>query len=219
MIKLYFAVWIVVFAIAIDILNNNIDNKLFRADVIIIVALFCGFIIKDLYKQLSEDPNHIYVYENSLKSVGIAFIALVLLLFTTLPEKLKKLNFIKIEPIKVTPLVYVVAVFCFINGWTIIKSGNILGENEKHLLPNLVGIYYDEHCEYRKARDVISNFNSNNILITKYARENLEDMTADNTLLITEDPYRQIWAMATLEYTGKNVNFRQILKYSNQNRY
>lgn len=41
-------------------------------------------------------------------------------------------------------------------------------------------------------------------------------MTADNTILITEDPYRQIWAMATLEYTSDKVTFRDVLRSTNR---
>ena len=104
----------------------------------------------------------------------------------------------------------------FVCGWVWIKAGHILGEEEKHALPNYVGIYYIENCERRKAYDVIYNFNKNNIDITRFARENLDDMTADNTVLFTESFNRTIWAEATLEYTGEKVNFRYILNMTNQ---
>ena len=112
--------------------------------------------------------------------------------------------------------IYVLAWTTFVCGWVWIKAGHILGEEEKHALPNYVGMYYLENCEHRKAYDLIHNFTSDNIAITEYARENLEDMTADNTVLFTESFYRTIWAMATLEYTGEKYDFRHILNTTNQ---
>ena len=83
---------------------------------------------------------------------------------------------------------------------------------------NLAGMYYSENSEYRKAYDAIQNFSKENIEITKYARENLDDMTADNTILFTESFYRTAWAMATLEYEsneGKDFN-KDIINKTNQ---
>ena len=146
MIKVYFIFWIVIFGIAIDLLNTYIDTKILK------------FIIP------------IYI-----------------LIWTT-----------------------------FVCSWVWIKAGHILGEEEKHALPNYVGMYYIENCEHRKAYDMIHNFNVNNIKITEFARENLEDMTADNTVLFTESFYRTMWAMATLEYDGEENSFRHILNTTNQ---
>lgn len=213
LIKVYFAEWIAVFAIAIDILNNNIDKKIFRLDAILLVTLFIVLVLKGA----------------SIELIFKIFFILVLAIFTILPQILKSIDLSKIKflsekfkknievtAIKVSPFVYVLAVCVLICGWTWLKSGYILGEAEKHGLINLVGMYYTENCDRRKAVDVIQNFNNNNILITKYARENLKDMTADNTILITEGgphgSYRAMWAMATLEYTSNSLTFRDIIK-------
>lgn len=112
--------------------------------------------------------------------------------------------------------IYVLTWTVFVCGWVWVKAGHILGEEEKHALPNYVGMYYIENCEHRKAYDLIHNFNVNNIALTKFARENLKDMTADNTVLFTESFYRTMWAMATLEYSGEEVDFRHILNTTNQ---
>ena len=45
MIKLYFVIWIVIFAVTIDILNRNINQKLFRADIIVFAILFAVLVI------------------------------------------------------------------------------------------------------------------------------------------------------------------------------
>ena len=124
----------------------------------------------------------------------------------------------KKEPKEVGPFVYVLAIFIFMAGWTFLKSEHILSEEHKHSLMNLAGMYYSENSEYRKAYDAIQNFSKENIEITKYARENLDDMTADNTILFTESFYRTAWAMATLEYEsheGKDFN-KDIINKTNQ---
>ncbi len=228
MLKLYFVFWIVIFAITIDILNNDIDKKIFRADIIFFAILFCFLIIlppvwNDVMKP-APDKAMVITTDDILK----IYVVLLLVFHSCLPEILKNIDFKKLKflpeklknnmedtPLKVTPFVYVVAVFCFISGWTVLKADHILSEEVKHSLPNLVGMYYSEDCEYRKGIEVISNFNANDILITKYARENLEDMTADNTMLITANHYWQMWAMATLEYNSDKVTFRQVLKTTN----
>lgn len=228
LIKLYFVFWIVIFSVTMDILNRDIDKKIFRADIIFFAILFCILTIlppvwNDIMKPTPDKAMMI-----TTDDIFKIYLIILLVFHTCLPEILKNIDFSKAKfipeklkidmkdtPLKVTPFVYVVAVFCFISGWTVLKADHILGEELKHSLPNFVGMYYIEDCENRKALDVISNFNANDILITKYARENLEDMTAENTILITEKHYHQMWAMATLEYNSDNVTFRQILKTTN----
>lgn len=235
MLKVYFAEWIIIFAVVIDILNNNIDKKIFRLDIIILVALFMIFEIKQVginTDELRAQPagiKQIIILQTSAKY----YLILLLALFTTLPEILKSIDFSKIrflpkklklnielKSIKITPFSYVVAVCVLVCSWTWLKAGHIIGEEEKHALPNLIGIYYFENCERRKALDVMQNFNENNILITKYARENLKDITADNTILITEGgpsgSYRTMWAIATLEYKSDSITFRDVMKKTNK---
>lgn len=229
LIKLYFVIWIVIFAVTIDILNRNINKKMFRADIIAGIYLFGFLVVQLIVPKVGIYDFSQGVWQYISMDIFKIYLMIILVFYTCLPEILKNVDFskfkflpeklrknVKLQEIKVTPFVYVVAVFCFISGWTVLKADNILGEAEKHTLPNLVGMYYDEDCEYRKARDVVSNFNSNNILVTKYARENLEDMTADNTLLMTNDVYWQMWGIATLEYTSDDITFRQVVKTTNK---
>ena len=93
-----------------------------------------------------------------------------------------------------------------------IKAGGVLGEAEKHNLPNLVGMYYSENCEYRKLIDLTQNFNSNEIELSVFARENLEDMTVENTELITEGYYTRIWATAMLEFSSEKVKYQDVIQ-------
>ncbi len=214
MLKLYFITWVVIFAVTIDILNNNIDNKMFSLAVILGFALLPLLFIAPLLANRFFPRTDGIPRTYNVNLIFQIYLVLSFVMLTVFPDGLKpKKDF---RRIKVTPLVYVIILGIFISGYTWVKSGHILSEFDKHSLPNLIGIYYIENCEHRKAVDVTQNFNENNILITKFAKENLEDMTADNTTLLTEWFYRTMWAMATLEYDGEYVTFRDVLNSTNQ---
>ena len=60
-------------------------------------------------------------------------------------------------------------------------------------------------------------FTKENIEVAEYARENLEDMTADNTVLFTEFYHRTAWAIAVLEYESDTVDYnKDIINTTNQ---
>ena len=260
MLKIYFILWIVIFNIAIELVNKYINEKNIRIDIIILGLLYAFLIFKGVspvtiiqiyvmilfafYAFLGElIKNHrvnglalvsVFVIYKLLRgtdfnSVFKLYMIAFLVFYTVLQALAKKIDFsklknlleklcskIKLKPICVSAYVYVTIWGLFVCGWVWIKAGHVIGEAEKHALPNLVGMYYTENCEYRKAMDVMQNFSPNNILITNYAKENLEDMTADNTILITEHVYRTLWSIATLEYDSDNMNFRNVVKATNK---
>ncbi len=200
---------------------------------IIIYAPFALLYIVDLFKRIKEkDIKFLDAFSFGIVGFFVVFyIAYVLGMIST--YYIAKIYFIlwivifavtidlvnKYINTKVLKWIIPLYVFCwttFVCGWVWIKAGHILGEEEKHALPNYVGMYYIENCEHRKAYDLLYNFTANNIAITKFARENLKDMTADNTVLFTESFNRTIWAMATLEYDGQKYDFRHILNTTNQ---
>ncbi len=200
---------------------------------IIIYAPFALLYLVDLFKRIKEkDIRFLDVYSSGIIGFfGVFYIAYVLgMISTYYIAKLYFVLWIAIFAVTIDLVnryidtkilkwiipIYVTAWTGFVCGWVWIKAGHILGEEEKHALPNYVGMYYIENCEHRKAYDLLYSFTANNIAITEFARENLEDMTADNTVLFTESFNRTIWAMATLEYTGQKYDFRHILNTTNQ---
>ena len=197
MLKMYFILWTAVFAAIIDIVNENIDKKIFRLDGALLFLLFVVLLVKRV----------------SAEMIFRIYIMLVLFLFTVLPEIINNIDLsgfkkipkflckkFEIKRIKVAPYVYVVLWGIFVCSWVWIKAGHILGEVEKHSLPNLVGMYYIENCEHRKQIDLEQNFNANELKLARYAKENLKDMNVENTELITMDYYPRVWAVAVLEY-------------------
>lgn len=213
MLKMYFILWTAVFAAIIDIVNENIDKKIFRLDGILLFLLFVVLLVKRVSSEM----------------IFKTYIMLVLFLFTVLPEIIKEIDLskIKIVPqklrkkfeiktIRVSPYVYACIWGIFVCSWVWIKAGHVLGEVEKHSLPNLVGIYYSENCDHRKLIDLEQNFNKNELEITKYAKENLKDMTVENTELITMDYYPRVWAVATLEYKSETgIPYENVIQDTN----
>ena len=200
MLKMYFILWTAVFAAIIDIVNSSIDKKIFRLDGALLFLLFVVLLVKRV----------------SAEMIFRIYIMLVLFLFTVLPEIINNIDFSKfkrlpkflnkkfeIKRIRVAPYVYAIIWGVFVWSWVLIKAGHVLGEVEKHSLPNLVGMYYEENCDYRKLIDLEQNFNSNELKLTAYAKENLKDMTVENTELLTVSYYARIWAVATLEYKSE----------------
>lgn len=207
-IQIYVVILFAGYAFLGELIKNHRINGLALVSVFVIYKLLRG-----------TDFNSVF------KLYMLAF----LIFYTVIPALMRKVdlsklkallekivNKIKLKPICVSAYVYVTIWGLFVCGWVWVKAGHVIGEVEKHALPNFVGMYYTENCEYRKAMDVIQSFNSNNILVTNYAKENLEDMTADNTILITEGVYRTMWSIATLEYDSDNMNFRNVVKATNK---
>lgn len=105
---------------------------------------------------------------------------------------------------------YVVLWAGFVCVWVLIKAGGVIGEEEKHALPNYVGMYYMENCEYRKLIDMTQNFNKNQVEILTYAKNNIDDITVENTELLTEGYYQRIWATVLSEIHSDNYTYDQV---------
>ena len=213
MLKMYFILWTAVFVAIIDIVNENIDRRVFRVDGIILFLLFVILLVKRISSEM----------------IFKIYIMLVLFLFTALPEIIDNIDFrnikfipkrfrkkIEVKRIRVAPYVYAFVWGIFLCSWVWIKAGHVIGEVEKHSLPNLVGMYYEENCDHRKLIDLEQNFNSHELKITDFARKNLKDMTVENTELITVSYYARIWAVATLEFKSETgIPYENVIQDTN----
>lgn len=220
MFKVYFIIWMVVFIVTIDLVNEYIDERFFRLDIIALILLFV----------------YLYVWRTvDINKIIKLYLFILLIFYMVLPELIKKLDFSKIkfsskkfcklnlllEKVKkinvkgicVSGYIYVTIWALFVCGWVWIKAGHVIGEEEKHSLPNLVGIYYSENCENRKLIDLTQNFNKNEIELILFARENLNDLDADNIELITGGYYYcRIWATAMLEITTDSMPYQNFIQ-------
>lgn len=218
MLKTYFIMWIGIFAAIIDLVNTYLDKKIIRIDVIAFLALYVYLIFNSMV--IKKEP--ILDMWRILK----LFACLILAFYTVLPELIKYIDFsklkripekfrkkIEIKSIKISVFTYVIIWTIFVCGWVWIKAGHIIGEEEKRRLPNYVGIYFEENCDRRKRIDMNNSFNSNEVDVALYARENLKDMTVENTHLITDGwYYSRIWATAMLEISSNKIPYQNVVQ-------
>ena len=127
---------------------------------------------------------------------------------------LKKVN---LKNVCISGYVYVTIWGLFVCGWVWIKAGHVLGEVEKHSLPNFVGIYYDENCDRRKRIDMMSGFHEGSIEVALWARDNIEDLNADNIMLMVEGYFNRIWATAMTEITSEKLPYQNFVQNPNYN--
>ena len=209
--------------------QSLIENR--KINWLAIIAIFA------LYKVLVGAP---------LNSMFKLFMFAFLIFYTVVPglnrkidfEKIKQIIFKMLEKIKLTKLanffgkvikkvnlkticisgyLYITIWGLFVCGWVWIKAGHVIGEVEKHSLPNFVGIYYDENCNYRKLIDMASNFNEGSVEIALWARDNIEDLNADNIMLMVEGYFNRIWATAMTEVTSEKLPYQNFVQDPNYN--
>lgn len=206
--KTYFIIWIAIFAVTIDLINEYVDKKNIRIDAVIMFALF------------------IYLYRTGVSATNIlkTYLLLFLLVFEVFPVLVKKIDLSKIKmipeklksiPIKkicISGYIYICLWGLFVSGWVWLKAGHIIGEDEKHALMNFAGIYYKENCEKRKAFDMEHVLNKNEIELCIYARENLKDMTVENTCLSTINYQPRTWAVAITQLSSNNIKYENVIQ-------
>ena len=129
----------------------------------------------------------------------------------------KVISKVNIKTFCISGYLYIVIWGVFVCGWVWIKAGHVLGEVEKHSLPNFVGIYYDENCDRRKRIDLGSSFNDGCVEIAVWTRDNVEDLSADNIMLMVDGYFNRIWATSMLEITSNKIPYQNFVQDPNYN--
>ena len=135
-------------------------------------------------------------------------------LVNLLENLVKKIN---LKTFCISGYIYITIWGVFVCGWVWIKAGHVLGEIEKHSLPNFVGIYYDENCDRRKRIDMMSSFNDGSAEVALWARDNVEDLSADNIMLMVDGYFNRIWATAMTEITSNKIPYQNFVQDPNYN--
>lgn len=217
MIKLYSLLWIAIMGITTNIVNEHVDKKYFRLDFIILIALFAVFAFKFI----------------GLETIVKFYLLVALVFYMVLPELLKEVDFAKIKEfiakrfksekvqsfiknfkvtMKVSAVTYVVCWGAFVGIWVWIKAGHVIGEVEKHSLPEFVSMYYDQNCEYRKLLDLEHNINTDNLKILTYAREEINDLDAVNVALLADGIFNRTWATALLDVDSDEITYNSFIE-------
>lgn len=217
MIKLYSLLWIVILAVATNVVNEHVDKKYFRLDFMLLFVLYAVCAFKFI----------------GLESIVKLYCFIILAFYMVLPELLKEVDFTKIKEaiakrfksekvqnfiknfkltMKVSAVTYVVCWGAFVGIWVWIKAGHVIGEVEKHSLPELVSMYYEQNCEYRKLLDLEHNINPDNIELLTFAREELDDMDAVNLALLADGIFNRTWATALLDVDSDEITYNRFIE-------
>lgn len=121
------------------------------------------------------------------------------------------------EYLETPKLKYIVGIYScawpiFVGVMIIIKASTILPENTKHAIPNYIGMYYSENCDFRGSARATLNFDNAKQEIANFVRENLLDANADNTVLMTGTYNERCWATVTTELSSDKLEYRHVIQ-------
>lgn len=119
--------------------------------------------------------------------------------------------------LSVPKMKYVIGVYgtvwpVFVLIMLVLTTSRLLPEETKHSIPNYIGMYYSENCDKRGDFLINLNFKNGEQEIAEYVRENLDDATADNTIMITGTYNERCWATVTTELSSKNMGYRDVIQ-------
>lgn len=174
--------------------------KLFMFAFLIFYTVVPGLNIKINFEKIKQI---LFKFADKIKLTKLA---------NCLEKILKKVN---LKTFCISGYLYITIWGLFVCGWVWIKAGHVIGEVEKHSLPNFVGIYFDENCNYRKLIDVETNFNAGSVEVALWARDNIKDLSADNIILMTNGYYNRIWATAMMEITSSKLPYQNFVQDAN----
>ena len=219
-IKIFILILFVGYAFIGELIRNHRINGLALVSVFVIYKLLRGTDFNSVFKLymlaflvfytvvpgLSKEINFAKIKEFLEKIITKLKLTKVVDFFGNI---IKKIN---LKTICISGYIYVTIWGLFVCGWVWIKAGHVIGETEKHALPNFVGIYFDENCNYRKLMDMTMNLNKDAVELTLWARDNIEDLSADNITLMTEGYFNRIWATAMLEITSDKMPYQNFIQ-------
>ena len=121
------------------------------------------------------------------------------------------------EYLLVSKMRYIIGVYSlawpiFVLVMLILTTSRLLPEDTKHSIPNYIGMYYSENCDARGAFLLNLNYKNGEQEIAEFVRTNLDDATADNTLMITGTYNERCWATVTTELSSKTKGYRDVIQ-------
>ena len=89
----------------------------------------------------------------------------------------------------------------------IFKAGTILPQDKKDQIPNYVGVYFEQNYMFKGLIFAFSNYKPDQIETSEMLSK-IEDLKAENVLLITGSMYERAWTLAisNLQSDGKKYD-------------
>lgn len=100
-------------------------------------------------------------------------------------------------------------------GTIIFKAGTILPQEKKEKLPNYVGVYFEQNYDYKGLIFAFNNFAKDQIETAEILKT-IEDVKAENVLLITGSNYERAWTLAISDMRSDGIKYNEILEDSTQ---
>ena len=92
----------------------------------------------------------------------------------------------------------------------LVKASNLFPE-QKFVMKNRVGVYFDQNCDYRGLIQAYNNLAKEQIAVINEMNK-IEDLTADNITLISGSYYERTWAVALGDLTSEKLHYSKILQ-------
>lgn len=219
-IKIFVLILFVVYAFLGELIRNHRINGLALISVFVIYKLLRGTDFNTVFKLYMLAFLVFYTFVPRIsKKIDFDKIKEIFEKVITRLKLNKIVNFfeniirkVNLKTLCISGFVYVTIWGLFVCGWVWIKAGHVISEEEKQALPNFVGIYFDENCNYRKLIDMTSSLNKGSVDLTLWARYNLDDLSADNITLMTDGYYNRIWATAMMEITSDTMPYQNFVQ-------
>ena len=223
MIVKIFAVVMLAYVFFADIIKHRRINWLFLVAILALYKMLVGSPLNTMFKLFMFAFLVCYtvipginreINFNKIKSIFDKIMQKLRLtkIVSKVENILKKVN---LKTFCISGYIYITIWGLFVCGWVWIKAGHVIGEVEKHSLPNFVGIYFDSNCNYRKLLDMTSTFNEGSVELALWARDNVEDLSADNIILMTDGYYNRIWATSMMEITSNKLPYQNFVQDAN----
>lgn len=112
-------------------------------------------------------------------------------------------------------LIYTLAFLILVVGTIILKASTLLDEGKKQALPNYIGIYFEENCDFKGLIKAYNNLAKEQIEVIRFTKT-LDDITADNITLISGSYYERTWTTAMRELTSTKKEYQDIIQDTNE---
>lgn len=92
----------------------------------------------------------------------------------------------------------------------VFKAGTILPQEKKQTLPNYVGVYFEQNYFFKGSIFAFNNFAKDQIETAKILKT-IEDVKAENILLITGSNYERAWTLAISDLQTDGMKYDKII--------
>ena len=92
----------------------------------------------------------------------------------------------------------------------VFKAGAFLPQDEKNLIPNYVGIYFEQNYDFKGLIFAFNNYKPDQIETSEILAK-IEDVKAENVLFITGSNYERAWTLAISDLQSDEKKYDEII--------